>query len=69
MKYLFCVEVKTHDKAMKSIFSADDARDLRSAWQGIERTLFDLKRAGLIKEYTMEASENTTAVWKERWYI
>ena len=69
MKYAFTAEVETTDKTIKMFFDADNARDLRGAWQGIQSVLFDLKHVGIIKEYAMEATENTADTWEERGYI
>ena len=69
MRYAFTTEVEAADKTLKMFFDADNARDLRGAWQGIQSALFDMKAVGIIKEYAMEATENTADTWEERGYI
>lgn len=69
MKYSFTAEATTKDRTVKMFFDADDARDLRGAWQGIAHTLRDLKFALIIEDYSMEADKDTADVWEERGYI
>lgn len=69
MKYSFTAEVETADKNIKCSFDADNARDLRGAWQGIRALLFDLTKVGIITNYALEASENTADAWEERGFI
>ena len=69
MKYSFTVEVKNKDRSVHMYFDSSNARDLRSAWQAIHFALRDLKFALIIEDYSMEANENTTDVWKREDFI
>lgn len=70
MKYSFSAEIDApNDMHIKTSFNSDDARDLRSEWQGIQSILFDLTRVGIINAYAMEAAENTADTWEEGGYI
>ena len=69
MKYSFTAEVKTADKTIKCSFDADNARDLRGAWQGVRALLFTLTRKGIITNYALEASRDTADAWVERGFI
>ena len=69
MRYAFTAEVKTKDSMLHSYFESNDARDCRSAWQGISAILRDLKFACMIEDYSMKADNNTANAWEENNFI